>query len=358
MSLDAVIKFFAAGFIIATPTAFLFETIIISIFACFYYIVDLVVTVITGGAIQSFDGIYVRLFLLFCDILQAFLVAALVEELCKYYAFRTIEHPDLIFLTGLDRVKRDQYASLGGSGAYSFSSDNNALVRADTFESGYSRPSNSRRPYRGNHSRSPSMSRRSRRNKTDNNSEQDVRTVRQKAAAVTTAMISVAVGLACAENFIYVFFLSGSNTQEEIAMLLFRSIFPVHALCAAMQSIGVIKKFLEEGDENQTSIGVGSIVLPAIILHGSFDSVLMIINTLIDFAVENAENQGGNQDYDFILLNLIAGVAVLSAMFSGLIWYYMKNRTQKGKLKLLETVSSADNTTNSNVGEKTALELL
>jgi len=63
----------------------------------------------------------------------------------------------------------------------------------------------------------------------------DIQTVRQRAAAVTIAMISTpAVGLtSCAENFIYVFFLSGSNTQEEITMLLFRSIFPVHALCVS-----------------------------------------------------------------------------------------------------------------------------
>jgi hypothetical protein len=67
-------------------------------------------------------------------------------------------------------------------------------------------------------------------------------------------MISCAIGLACAENFMYVFFSGNEDTKEELIMLLFRSLFPVHALCAAMQSIGMIKKFVET-EENATNIG-------------------------------------------------------------------------------------------------------
>merc|ERR1712238_288229 len=108
-----------------------------------------------------------------------------------------------------------------------------------------------------------------------------IRTLRQRAAAVTTAVISCAVGLACAENFIYVFVfrqVGVSNTQEQLTILLCRSIFPVHALCGAMQSIGLIRKFLEK--EQKTHLGVGKIVLPAIILHGSFDSILMFLGKI------------------------------------------------------------------------------
>jgi hypothetical protein len=116
-------------------------------------------------------------------------------------------------------------------------------------------------------------------------------------------MISTAVGLAFAENFIYVFFLSGSNTQEELAMLLLRSIFPVNALlCAGIQSIGVIKKFLEEG-EASNNVGVGKIVFPAIMLHGSFDSILMLINSYVDIVSDMDDD--GNNVYDPALVNTV-----------------------------------------------------
>ncbi len=337
LSLDAVIKFFAAGFIIATPTAFVFEYILMSLLASVYYIIVAVIKVFDGGFQDDLGDIDPRI-LIVVDIIQAFFIAAMVEELCKYYAFRTVEHPDLIFLTGLNRVKRDKMTTYGGNAAYAFSSDNNALVsRNDMFESEYSNnPNSGSRNYRGN-SLSPTTFLRRMMNRGDD--QPDMRTARQKAAAVTTAMISGAVGLACAENFIYVFFFSGSNTQDEIAMLLFRSIFPVHALCAAMQSIGVIEKFLEEINESSRRIGVGRIIFPAILLHGSFDAILMTINSVIDAVIEDAEERGGGDiEANFMLLDIVAGSIVLGVMFSGLLWYYIKNRAQKGKLKLLEPV--------------------
>ena len=328
LSFDAVIKFFAAGFVIAAPTAFVFEYIFMSILALFYYIIVAVITLFDEAIGKNVGDIDYQT-LIFFDILQSYLIAALIEEACKYYAFRTVEHPDLIFLTGLNRVKHDKMTTYGGNAAYAFSSDNNAKIsRTDSFESEYSNTTH--KSHRGN-SLTPSKRLRNMLNK--NSDDQDVRTARQKAAAVTTAMISGAVGLACAENFIYVFFFSGSNTQDEIGMLLFRSIFPVHAFCAAMQSIGVIEKFLEEIDENSSSIGVGSILLPAILLHGSFDAILMTVNSIIDNTVENS----GGVGYDFTVLNIIAGSLVIGVVLFGLIWYYVKNRSQKARLKLLET---------------------
>lgn len=62
----------------------------------------------------------------------------------------------------------------------------------------------------------------------------------------------------------------------EIGVLLLRSLFPVHPIAAAIQSIGVIRRDLE-GD---TSVGLGRIILPAVLLHGSFDFVLMFLSSL------------------------------------------------------------------------------
>ncbi len=299
-----------------------------------------------------------RPMILVADFFQALFIAAMVEELCKYYAFRTVEHPDLIFLTGLNRHKRDKRSGYGGSTDYAFSSDNNAMIsRNDTFDSEYSkRRCDSPRSYRGN-SQSPNGRKKRSSTTRDDMDESDIRTLRQKAAAVTTAMISCAVGLACAENFIYVFFLSGSNTQEEITMLVFRSIFPVHALCAAMQSVGVIKKFLEDPG-NTNSLGVGKIVLPAIVLHGSFDGILMTVNSLIDIEVEDAQNKGGQGDYNFGFLDLIAASAVITVMLVGVAWYYTKNREQKSKLKVWENSSPAGHFINDGNETEDGIELL
>lgn len=341
--------------------AYLLEALVMFGLGFIYYTVDLFFQAFTDIDMLDYfeNGSMSRQLMLAADVLQAFFIAAMIEELCKYYAFRTIEHPDLIFLTGLNRDRRDKKSSYGGNNAYAFSSDNNALIsRCDTFDSDYSqRNSSSPRSHRGG-SRSHSPGRRRKRRTGDEIDDNDVRTLRQKAAAVTTAMISCAVGLACAENFIYVFFLGGSNAQEEMTMLIFRSIFPVHALCAAMQSVGVIQKFLEEPDSNSGSIGVGKIILPAVILHGSFDGVLMTVNSFIDFAIEQAENQGGQGYIDYDYLNLIAGVVVIAVMIAGLLWYYIKNRLQKARLKICE-VSSNNLSRNGTVyGNDDGIELL
>ncbi|KAK1746814.1 hypothetical protein QTG54_002158 [Skeletonema marinoi] len=193
------------------------------------------------------------------ELIGAYFVAALVEELCKYYGFRFVEHPDLIFLTGLDR-SAEQAKTAGGVNAYKFDSQ----LEADIENISVTR------------SRSRIGSARSRLREDEEYDEPELRTVRQQAAAITTGMISVAVGLACAENFMYVFFLGGSRGNsgaiwQELMILLFRSVFPVHALAAAMQSINMIKKFVEEP---QNHIGVGRIILPAVLLHGTFDAIL------------------------------------------------------------------------------------
>ncbi len=340
MSFDAVVKFFAAGFLIATPSAFFFEVIIINILMIFFYIFYFFDHFITGDTIGNWIVDNYTPFLAIADVIQAFVVAAAVEELCKYYTFRAVEHPDLIFLTGLDRMRQDKKAKIGGNQSYPYSLNNTSSsdCRNGSFDRSFSFGKGERNRNHRGHSpvstpQRPKVSSRKgviRKIQRSDDEDAEIRTVRQQAAAVTTAMISVAIGLACAENFIYVFFLGGENTQEEIIMLLFRSIFPVHALCAAMQSIGVIKKFLEEGESSGVKLGVGKIVLPAILLHGCFDSALMMINSYIDMVVQNGNGPSVDQ------LNIAAACIVAAIMLIGTIIYYVKNRRQKAKLKLIE----------------------
>merc|ERR1719296_86692 len=187
------------------------------------------------------------------EIVYCYVVVALIEELCKYYVFRSVEHPDLIFLT--DLLSRTLDMEIAWDRKYKKKNDDTS---------------------------------------NDNDDDEDsvtpeTRNVRQMAAAITVAMISVAVGLACAENFIYVFFISGlSSTKEKFALLIIRSLFPMHALCAAMQSISVIWRFIirsnskpdtmnENGGYDNT-IGVGRIVSSSVLFHGTYDAILFLLN--------------------------------------------------------------------------------
>jgi hypothetical protein len=363
LSLDAVVKFFAAGFLIAVPSAFFFEGLMVNLTLMTAYVAYSFGELVKGEAFVNWVIEHYRLLWILGELVNAYIVAAVTEELCKYYTFRCVEHPDLIFLTGLARSSQDERAVEGGIvkypfGAHQVQKTNKRGTYDDDDQSVYSKASH----------RSNNGSKRGKREEDREfdvldeatseeefyEDEHDVRTHRQRAAAVTTGMISVAVGLACAENFLYVFLLggaSGSSSAEaaggddllqEWIVLLFRSIFPVHALAAAMQSINMIRKFVECEDDNSHRVGVGRIILPAVIMHGSFDAVLLGINVFIETAWDSylEKNEGNidpdNPPYNAVVVNVVAWVSIILVMLSGFLWYYRENRNQYLRLILLE----------------------
>jgi hypothetical protein len=341
LSLDAVVKYFCAGFCIAVPTGFFFEGLLVNTILAVTYSLYAVFEWIQGEGFVEWVVDHYRLLWIVGELVNAFVVAAVTEELCKYYTFRTIEHPDLVFLTGLNRNRQAESVE-GGIAHYPFSSHSvSELNRSNSFDSVSSFRS----------TKSSATQKWIERVSTEEEffeDDNDVRTHRQKAAALTTAMISVSVGLACAENFLYVFVLGGtgsdgsSNVKEEWIVLFFRSIFPVHALAAAMQSINMIRKFVECTDDGSHRIGVGRIVLPAILLHGSFDAVLLGINVYVESAWDKylEENEGNVQDgamaYNPVAVNLVAWLSITTIMLVGILWYYREHRRQKARLKIME----------------------
>ncbi|KAG7339692.1 hypothetical protein IV203_025263 [Nitzschia inconspicua] len=358
LSLDAVIKMFAAGFVIAVPAAFFFEGLLVNITLVTAYMVYGMGELINGDGFMTWVIQHYRLLWILGEIFNAYVVAAVTEELCKYYTFRCVEHPDLIFLTGLVSTAQDERALEGGVVKYPFSSHQvqrtNQRNPYDDEASQYSRGS-----HRSKTSKSATL-------ETENDDdmydeEPDVRTYRQKAAAVTTAMISVAVGLACAENFLYVFLLGGTSSGassaasdatggsylEEWIVLLFRSIFPVHALAAAMQSVNMVRKFVETDEVNGHRIGVGRIILPAVIMHGSFDAILLGINVFIETSWDNyLERNAGvvdpeNPPYNPVVVNGVAWFSIIMVMLLGMAWYIRENRNQRARLILLEEQEKA-----------------
>ena len=134
--------------------------------------------------------------------------------------------------------------------------------------------------------------------------------------------------------------------MEAWIVLFFRSIFPVHALAAAMQSINMIRKFVEHDGDAGHRIGVGRIIVPAILLHGTFDAILMGINVYVETAwdkyLEENEGKNGDEDpYNAFMVNLVAWISRTVTMFFGLIWYYRQYRSQRLRLILLEEKDKA-----------------
>ena len=361
LSLDAVIKLFAAGFLIAVPSAMFFEGLLQNIFYFMVYVTYDTCTRIIGEDFPTWVDENWRYIWMIGELCNAFIVAAMTEEFCKYYTFRCVEHPDLVFITGLQRETQDEDAVEGGLVKYPFASHQvQQLCRSDSFRDDASVSEHS---HRSSYSHRSSRSTRSRsRNRREMLIEQtgttdaefvedelDVRTRRQRAMAITTGMISVAVGLACAENFVYVFVMGGEQGDDPLEawiLLFFRSIFPIHALSAAMQSINMIRKFVEFDNQNGHRVGVGRIVLPAIILHGSFDALLMGINVFVVTATDNFIAEYGLdetqlQPYNAFIVNAVAWLSIIGIMMLGFLWYYRENRKQSERLKVLEEQDKA-----------------
>ena len=336
LSFDAVVKFFAVGFVICVPVGFVLEGVLINVLVWMLYMIYYPVSWVAG---EDFDEWIIennRILWVVAELINAYFVAALVEELCKYYGFRFLEHPDLIFLTGLDRTAAQ---ALSGGGVDSYKFDSQIVSEfSRSHDSDCGSVDSRDRSGKDRKILSP-------KNKDeDNDEEPELRSLKQQAAAITTGMISVAVGLACAENFIYVFFLggtSGTSVSQEFAVLLFRSVFPVHALAAAMQSINMIRKFIEEKTSTERNVGVGKIVFPAVLLHGTFDAILMVLNSYVEskwdeFYEENDDYEDGFTPYDPVIVNAVAWASILGVMIMSFGWYMYQNKIQHNRLSRIE----------------------
>jgi len=106
LSLDAVIKYFACGFLLITGIAICFESIISIILEVF-----LITAAALGGRIEpqeasndKGDNVLTTIGMVYPTLavtylfFNSFLLAATVEELCKYFGYIMVEHPDLMIL--------------------------------------------------------------------------------------------------------------------------------------------------------------------------------------------------------------------------------------------------------------------
>jgi len=290
LSLDAVIKLFAAGFVLAVPTAYLIQgliqTFIVLVVGVFYLILQ-------SFKLTSVLDNHAYTLSIIGELVTAYIIAAVTEELTKYLVYRSIEHPDLMLKEDWrDENDEEHNTDTGQSDGSSLASfnDGGSSIGVTT-------------------SRLVAA---------------DARTIPSRGRSITCAMVCVAVGLACAENVVYVYFAGGSQVQDEIIVLICRSLFPIHALCAAMQSVGVVKRDVEL----QRGFHIGKIILPAIILHGTFDAILMIMSL--------AEESDNEDNLEISLSDLVACFGIFVCLFVGIGWYYNESKWQRVRLEEMQ----------------------
>jgi len=124
----------------------------------------------------------------------------------------------------------------------------------------------------------------------------------------------------------------------EAGTLLVRSLFPIHPLAAAIQSIGVCRRDLE----GNKSIGLGQIILPAVLLHGTFDFILMLIALIIgtrhadEYLDPNKDNTTIEETPADMKLEYISLGCGFVMVLLGTIYYVEQSRSQKKRLEDLE----------------------
>ena len=312
VSLDWIIKAFSCGFFLCSTLAICWETIIGMMFRLIMDIMlaisGIEVAVDTDGYQHSFRltggfatasaerSDYLKVFgqdhpFVYAVYLAfaAFCLAALIEELVRYLGYAMVtDHPD----------------------CWSQSELENAIdaVDEDTLDTDHDQVQSASSPSLLRHLPIQTQQ----------------RPLKIQGVMITVIMVAVALGFACCENLMYIFIYSENSVVMEVSVLIARMIFPVHPICAAIQSIGIVRRDVERSPRSE----LGRALLPAIILHGTFDFVLM----LCDFLNQNNSAAGEFTAIALALLIVIAGVT----------YYFHESANQRQRLEHSDRQSTVD----------------
>eukprot|EP00521_Asterionellopsis_glacialis_P011647 CAMPEP_0195307638 /NCGR_PEP_ID=MMETSP0707-20130614/37817_1 /TAXON_ID=33640 /ORGANISM="Asterionellopsis glacialis, Strain CCMP134" /LENGTH=587 /DNA_ID=CAMNT_0040371891 /DNA_START=544 /DNA_END=2307 /DNA_ORIENTATION=- len=344
LSLDAVVKYFAAGFLLCTGLALVYELLISQVLT---FVIEIVMSLEffrEGNSAREMTGEEEKTwivhfkhhyqFIVIFSFAQSFLIAATVEEMSKYFTFWMVEHPDFVqprdLLVDNDNEDNGNMNMDDGTDTLNTHQDHGTSTQYGAIETG-----GLPEPESNNKKRIQLLC----------HYEEQRRTPVALGRAIAVAMVSTALGFACCENFIYVFFYTESKLNTQISTLIARSLFPVHPLAAAIQSIGVCRRDLE-GDK---SVGLGTILAPAIILHGWFDFVLMFLQAATnDQASPSDTNDSSsttgvpddddqqNHKIDGQTMALYALGSSCATVFLGCAYYIWFGLEQQSRLKELE----------------------
>jgi hypothetical protein len=197
---------------------------------------------------------FLALIFLFCS---AYIIAALVEETSKYFGFKMVEHPDFVADADLQKAvalgvfdqdddeEEDRFECGGGLDCVDIDFEDEKDDPMGDLEHPTRQTITSRfidGDADGIHDTTTTGAH-GNENTQNNDHQPEVKheaylypcppkTLNSTGAAITVAMVSVALGFACCENLIYIFLYSRGPLDTEIAVLISRSLFPVHPLCA------------------------------------------------------------------------------------------------------------------------------
>ena len=298
ISIDALIKFLCCGFCLSTTLAIFFELflgiIVRIIMACLMAMSGIDVVQENGYSLAvepafgnywnsaqevNYGGMNYREYLTAYAndhpiiytlylLVTSFVLAALIEEICKYFGFRMVDHPDF----------------------YSEAEVEKAMEAMEDLDD-------------NKQQKEPSVTSFPNQN----------RSLRSRGAAITVSMVAVGIGFACCENLVYVFLYGKIYNVSAIFILLARSLFPVHPIAMAIQSISVCERDLE----NDKRIRIGKIILPSVLFHGFYDFMLVWIDYI-----------SGSHHISSIVSAII--------LLGGVIYYVLKSRKQRKRFAVLD----------------------
>jgi hypothetical protein len=141
-------------------------------------------------------------------------------------------------------------------------------------------------------------------------------------------MVSVAMGFTCCENLVYVFLYSPGSPRVELYVLLSRTLFPVHPIAAALQSVGVCRRDLEGA-----AAPLWRIVLPAVLFHGSYDFFILWADFLSKRHGVQADEGGERVSVVAVAVSFFVSVLVLASALAHL---WRQGRRQRRRLAELD----------------------
>mmetsp|Transcript_25853 Transcript_25853/g.42024 ORF Transcript_25853/g.42024 Transcript_25853/m.42024 type:complete len:331 (+) Transcript_25853:879-1871(+) len=234
-------------------------------------------------------------------LVTAFLMTGLVEELCKYFGFVMVDHPDFCSEHELSKSK--------------------AMISTQLSESDDTEPSHD-----GEQEIPEAI--------TSFEPSAQNRSLGSIRAGVTVAMVAVALGFSCCENILHIFVYNRSSFQSQITTLIAKSLFPVHPIAAAIQSIYVCRRDLEK----DTSIGLGRVVLPSVLFHGTYDFAQLLISDSWKRSQASQYFYSGDNQYRETVMILCISFAII---LCGGLFYILQSRRQYDRLDQLSRSSGS-----------------
>jgi hypothetical protein len=250
---------------------------------------------------------------------NAFFLAALVEEICKYFGYRMMEHPDFMSQQDLEDAAR-----AGSARDHVDEDDDDDDDDSDDGRRQASARSNATRRHGAAAETGPQRQQRRL------NFARHGKSLQAQGTSITVAMVCVALGFSLCEDLVYIFLYSGSSVGMEIYVLLARTLFPIHVICAAMQSIGVTGR-----DVEKMPTRFGRVLLPAILFHGTYDFLVLWIDFLTGLGRQDGYNEA---DEELAMArNVIVSYSISAVLMTiALYWYYRESKRQRERLAQLD----------------------